>query len=288
MGVSLQESVKIMFKKVTSKLLKRRQAVAFLAGTILICPCLSSTGWTMRLPASLQDDDAQASSQPSSDAIKTVEASGGRVYRISAADATREVSFNLASKPVGDDQLKGVNAIADVIWINLAGTNVTNDGLKYLAKMPLKKLHLERTKIEDAGLQHLKSFKDLEYLNVYDTKITDAGLEHLKGLKNLKKLYVWKTAVTEAGMKKLNESLPDLEIVGELKLQPVVVEAPKKEEPKKDAPAKTEDKTKAQPKKKNRKEKAAARKKAAEQKKKKSDATDKQKAKSDSGKKDNS
>lgn len=176
-------------------------------------------------------DDAKQPSQQETASIKQVESNGGRVFRISAADTSREISFYLSSKPIGDEQLVDLNAISEVIWLNLAGTEITNDGLKHLAGLPLQKLHLERTKIGDDGLQHLKSFTDLTYLNLYDTQVTDAGLEHLKDLKNLKRLFVWKSGVTEEGIKKLNESLPDLQIVGELKLEPVVIEEPKKEEP---------------------------------------------------------
>jgi hypothetical protein len=205
-----------------------RPTLAF-GGAILILSLFASTSLAVNHSSSQQDQDE--SSRRESEAIKAVEAAGGRVYRISAADTTREISFNLASSPITDQQLQGINAIGEVIWMNLAGTEVTNDGLKQLSGLPLKKLHLERTKIGDEGLKHLTSFKDLEYLNVYDTKVTDAGLEYLKELKNLRKLYVWKSGVTEAGIKKLNESLPELEIVGELKLQPAVAEEPKPAEP---------------------------------------------------------
>lgn len=188
----------------------------------------------------------ETSSRRETEAIKKIEENGGRVYRISAADSSREVSFYLSSKPIGDEQINGVNAIGEVIWVNLAGTEITNDGLKHLAGLPLTKLHLERTKIGDDGLKHLKSFKELTYLNIYDTQVTDAGLEHLKELKKLKKLFVWKSAVTDAGIKKLNQTLPNLEIVGELKLEPVVIEEPKKEETEKPKKAVDEDK-KAKP-----------------------------------------
>lgn len=211
--------------------------------TPLIATLVFSTAQLM----AVQDQDQESSSRRESEAIKAVEAAGGRVYRISAADTTREVSFNLSSNPIGDDQIKDVNAIGQVIWLNLAGTNVTNEGLKHLAGMPIQKLHLERTQIGDEGLKHLKSFKDLHYLNLYDTKTTDVGLEHLKSLVNLKKLFVWKTEVTESGIKQLQESIPELEIVGELKLEPVVVEEPKKEVP----PATEDNKTPVQEKDKN-------------------------------------
>lgn len=189
-------------------------------------------------PVAAQDKDQ--SSRREIEAIKSVEATGGRVYRISAADNSREISFNLSSKPIGDEQLKDINSIGEVIWLNLAGTKITNEGLKHLTGMPLIKLHLERTKIGDDGLKHLKSLKDLEYLNLYDTKVTDAGIEHLKDLKKLKKLYVWKSEITEDGIMKLGKLLPDAEVVGALKLEPVVIEEPKKEEPKKEEAKKDE------------------------------------------------
>lgn len=64
---------------------------------------------------------------------------------------------------------------------------------------------------------------------MYATQVTDAGLKHLEGLKNLKKLYVWQSKVSEDGMKQLNTKLPNVEIVGELKLEtPKVVEEGKK------------------------------------------------------------
>jgi hypothetical protein len=166
-------------------------------------------------------------------AIKQIEESGGRVVNISAADNSREVSFYLSSKPIGDAQIAGLKSISNIIWLNLAGTEITDSGLQQISGLPLKKLHLERTKIGDEGLKHLKSASQLTYLNLYGTQVTDAGLEHIKSLPELKKLYVWKSKVTEAGIAAMQKTHPDLMIVGELKLKPVIIEPPKKPEAKK-------------------------------------------------------
>ncbi len=211
----------------------RRQKRLFMTQLFAFSCCLSLG---TQVVAALQENEEGTSSRREEAAIKAVEEAGGRVYQISAADESREVSCYLASNPIEDQHLESIGAISKVIWLNLANTEISNDGLKSIAKLPLTKLHLEKTKIGDDGLQHLKSLKDLEYLNLYGTQVTDAGLDHLKELKKLKKLYVWQTGVTEAGMKKLNEALPELEIIGEVKLTPVVVEEPKAEE-KKDPPA---------------------------------------------------
>ena len=145
--------------------------------------------------------DAQDKSSAENKAIKQVEDSGGRVLKISAADESREVSFYLSSKPIGDAQLAGLNSISNIIWLNLAGTEITDAGLKQLASLPhLQKLHLERTRIGDEGLKHLKAASQLTYLNLYGTQVTDAGLQHIQSLPKLEKLYVWKSKVTEAGI----------------------------------------------------------------------------------------
>ena len=199
-----------------SKLVLIGTAMAFLPIYSLATPCFG------------QNKDS-----PETLAIKQVEASGGRVMKISAADDSKEVSFYLSSKPIGDTQIANLNSIPKVIWLNLAGTDVTDAGLKQLAGLPLKKLHLERTKIGDEGLKHLKGATQLTYLNLYGTQVTDAGLKHIKSLPKLEKLYVWKSKVTDAGIAALQKDRTDLMVVGKLKLKPVVAEPPKKPEAKK-------------------------------------------------------
>lgn len=192
--------------------------------------------------------DKEQSSRRETAIIKKIEDAGARVYRISAADTSREISFNLSSKPIGDEQLKEINSIGEVIWLNLAGTKISDEGLKHLKGMPLKKLHLERTKVGDAGMEHIASIESLEYLNIYDTQVSNKSIKHLKKLKSLKKLYVWKSKINEKGIDRLQKQLPDAEIVGELKLAPIVVEEPK---PKKKEEAKKEEAKKEESKKEN-------------------------------------
>ena len=175
-----------------------------------------------------------------SEALKRIEAAGGRVQQISSADSTREASFYLAGKKITDEHLQDLGAVQNVIWLNLANTKVTNDGLKNIAEMKLQRLHLEKTDIGDEGLAHLKDLVELEYLNLYSTAVTDEGLKHLEKMSKLKRLYVWQSKVTEEGMKALEKKIPGLKVVGECKLP--VIEPPKKEEPKKEEPKKEEPK----------------------------------------------
>lgn len=95
--------------------------------------------------------------------------------------------------------------------LNLARSKVTDAGLQHLSGMKnLTRLRLENTAVTDAGLDHLAGLGKLEYLNLYGTKITDAGLAKLEKLANLKTLYVWQTAVTQPAAEGLHAKLPKL------------------------------------------------------------------------------
>ena len=99
-------------------------------------------------------------------AVKAVEKLGGRVTR--------------------DDKLPG----KPVIGVNLAGTNVT-----------------------DAGLKELKDFKQLTSLDVsWSKQVTDAGLKELKDLKQLTRLNLADTKVTDDGVAELQKALPGCKI----------------------------------------------------------------------------
>ncbi len=180
-------------------------SVAFV-GTVLVLSAAFAPGQEPKL-------NAEATG-----AIAKIQAAGGRAMRIAANTNQFEASYHLASPPVKDANLEPLKSIPELIWLNLANTEITNDGLKNIASLPLKKLHLEKTQIGDDGLQHLKGLRDLEYLNIYATKVGDAGLQHLKGLTKLRKLYVWQSAVSEAGINDLQSALPELVIVGEMSL----------------------------------------------------------------------
>ena len=108
-------------------------------------------------------------------------------------------------------------SVADkpVIWVYLAKTKVTDAGLEHLKGLKqLRALYLWDTHITDAGLKHLKGFKQLQALYLNSTQVTDAGLEHLKGLKQLTILDLGHTQVTDAGVKDLQKALsPEARIV---------------------------------------------------------------------------
>jgi cytochrome c553 len=121
--------------------------------------------------------------------------------------------INAADK-FGDKELALLEPIASqLVWLDLARSQVTDAGLASVAKMPyLERLHLENTKVTDAGLAKLAGLQALEYLNLYGTKVTDRGIAQLGGSKGLKKLFVWQTGVTKAGAKALEGKVAGLSV----------------------------------------------------------------------------
>jgi hypothetical protein len=114
-------------------------------------------------------------------------------------------------KTFGDVELAKLEPLkANIRWLNLAGTKVTDAGLKQVAGMKnLTQLHLERTAVTDAGLRSLSKLRELEYLNLYGLPVTDNGLQSLKRLTNLQHLYLWQTKVSPDAAKALADEFVD-------------------------------------------------------------------------------
>lgn len=144
--------------------------------------------------------------------VREVNATGASLQQVAQdTPLLRFSSLNVADR-FGDEELKKLApAAADLMWMDLARTKVTDAGLATLAGMKnLTRLHLENTGISDGGLVHLAGLSRLEYLNLYNTRVTDAGLARLHGLKSLKKLYLWQSQATPAGVEPLRQAIPGL------------------------------------------------------------------------------
>ena len=106
--------------------------------------------------------------------------------------------------------------------MNLRGTEVTDKGLEYLARLTnLTYLNIGETQVSDLGLEHLAALSNLEDLNLGGIRISGAGLDVLKLLPKLKKLSLkgiqrvnagvcWAPAVTDADLETI-ASLTGLE-----------------------------------------------------------------------------
>jgi YHS domain-containing protein len=130
---------------------------------------------------------------------------------LAPADPWLQCNASIAGSAFGDTELARLTPLAaNIRWLDLGGTQVTDAGLPTLMRMTnLTRLHLERTKLTDAGLAKLAALNELEYLNLYGTEISDAGIENLQGLPKLRQLYLWRTKVSPAAAATFKDSRID-------------------------------------------------------------------------------
>jgi uncharacterized membrane protein len=130
---------------------------------------------------------------------------------ISQTESWLQCNASVAGTNFGDAELVRLVPLgANLRWLDLGGTRITDAGLAQLAGFPnLSRLHLERTALTDAGLTALTGLAQLEYLDLYGTAVTDGGLEQLQRLPRLKQLYLWETHVTPAAAKTFTEARTD-------------------------------------------------------------------------------
>jgi uncharacterized membrane protein len=136
------------------------------------------------------------------------------VSRLSEDASLLQVQARGRAQAFGDAEVEALLPVAaQVTWLDLGGTAVTDEALQALARFPhLSRLHLDRTLVTDEGLAHLSGLAHLEYLNLYATSVTDAGIEPLARLPELRTIYLWQTGVTAAGVEKLQAALPKLAV----------------------------------------------------------------------------
>lgn len=96
-----------------------------------------------------------------------------------------------------------------LIWLNLANTNMADTSLAMIAQLTnLTRLHLENTFVTDKGLLQLKNLLNLQYLNLVGTKISSQGVMQLKSLPRLQQLYLYKTNVKSNEFAAIKSVLP--------------------------------------------------------------------------------
>ncbi len=173
------------------------------------------------------------------DTMKVVnEGGGGNLMPI--AQNTPDLRFSAlnVAGDFRDEHLRPLETVGEhVYWLDLARTQVTDEGLASLRKMPnVTRLHLEKTGISDQALDHVAQLPNLEYLNLYGTSVTDAGIAKLARNQKLRKLFLWQTSATGAGVEKLAKAIPGVDINTGWE-EPIPVAASEEKEKKGAAPA---------------------------------------------------
>ncbi len=139
-------------------------------------------------------------------AIDALRALKLRVEPLRAGSSLLMVQAPPAARAFDDAALQSLAPLAaQVAWLDLGGTQVTDAGLTALLPklVNLWKLSLDRTPITDRSLAPLAALPRLESINLYGTAVTDAGLKSLEKLTRLRSVYAWQTQVTPAGAEAL-------------------------------------------------------------------------------------
>jgi hypothetical protein len=139
-------------------------------------------------------------------AIDALRAKRLRVEPLDARTSLLVVQAPPAAAAFSDVDLALIEPLAaQIVWLDLGGTAVTDAGLaRTLPRLVnLWRLALDRTAITDRALQPLASLERLETVNVYGTAVSDAGLTSLAALPRLRTVYVWQTEVTSEGAETL-------------------------------------------------------------------------------------
>ena len=111
-----------------------------------------------------------------------------------------------------DRDVSNLRELQHLNHVNLVGSHVTDDGLKYLKELPvLEKLEISDG-ITDAGLAHLSGLPALASLDLFGSQITDAGLQHLRPIATLRKLRVDESRISQNAIRELMAAVPGLVI----------------------------------------------------------------------------
>lgn len=107
--------------------------------------------------------------------------------------------------------LKRLAFLPDVQLVELQGTHINDDVLKFVATMPsMRYLKIKRAKVTPAGLTELTKAAQLEHLSVLYCPIDDTAVEPLAKLAKVKEQRIFGTDMTRDGSLKLREALTNV------------------------------------------------------------------------------
>jgi hypothetical protein len=144
-----------------------------------------------RTPQKTADLPAEPDREADIALVDSLEQLGLLIMPLAEGSRNLEVSFINCTRPPDSvlALLQGLSA--HIITLNMAGKQVTDDGLAFIARLSrLRKLYLGNSVVTDQGLSALAGLRDLRYLNLTHTKITRDGLAALQALPQLGAIYL--------------------------------------------------------------------------------------------------
>jgi hypothetical protein len=129
-------------------------------------------------------------------------------------DYPRTVSHVLLRENGSDADSIHLKSFDRLRFLSLERSDIDDLGLENLGGLAsIEQLILAGTKITNAGLARLRTLTKLSTLDLANTRVTDAGLVHLKELSNLSNLDLRGTRVSSAGVRDLERALPNVSIL---------------------------------------------------------------------------
>jgi uncharacterized protein (TIGR02996 family) len=108
-----------------------------------------------------------------------------------------------ASRRYNEPPRPGV-PLADVVFMSIGDRWGSEESLRKIARLcTLRSLHIEASRLTDAGLAILSPLTELRVLNLRETRITDEGLAALSGLLKLQFLWLNWIPLTGSGLRHL-------------------------------------------------------------------------------------
>lgn len=122
--------------------------------------------------------------------------------------------LNLNHTRITDAGLARISSLAGLWALYLDGTPITGDGFVHLRRLrQLHEISLERSWLQNSGLAALRDLSALTRLDISNTNIDDEGVEALCSISRLKTLRLYGTSVSEQGIHRLEQALPDCQIL---------------------------------------------------------------------------
>ena len=122
--------------------------------------------------------------------------------------------IGMAHSNISDDGLRYLAKANGLRFIMIYGTPVTDVGLHAISQLQLLEINIGSTRVSDDGLIHLRNQHSLEFFAASSAKIGNSGLRHLSSLPSLNTLYLDGTMITNGGLSELTKlaSLSELDL----------------------------------------------------------------------------
>ncbi|CAN5285149.1 hypothetical protein BH10CYA1_BH10CYA1_46440 [soil metagenome] len=112
-------------------------------------------------------------------------------------------NIDLSHLPITDEGLEPFQQCTQTEEIKLRETKLRGPGLAYLIHLPLRKLDLYSSAVNDRALSEITNMKFLRELNLSHTDIDSSALKYLSGLPELRRLSLKDIPVDDRGVDEL-------------------------------------------------------------------------------------